>query len=68
MKIKKNILPFKKHQIYKYIACIEFKEKDNKINIWEMVRRLKGFEKQSLIIERKIKNVLHSSCLISNKQ
>lgn len=49
-------------------SSIEFKEKDNKINIWEMVRRLKGLEKQSLIIERKIKNVLHSSCLISNKQ
>jgi ribonuclease G len=44
-------------------SSIEFKEKDNKINIWEMVRRLKGLEKQSLIIERKIKNVLHSSCL-----
>jgi len=47
---------------------IELKKKDNKINIWEIVQRLKRLEKQSLLIERKIKNVLHSSCLISNKQ
>jgi ribonuclease G len=49
-------------------SSIEFKEKDNKINIWEIIQRLKRLEKQSFIIKRKIKNIIDSSCLISNKQ
>jgi ribonuclease G len=47
---------------------IEIKKKDNKINIWEIIQRLKRLEKQSFIIKRKIKNIIDSSCLISTKQ
>ena len=47
---------------------IEIKKKENKINIWEIIQRLKRLEKQSFIIKRKIKNIIDSSCLISTKQ
>ena len=47
---------------------IEIKKKENKINIWEIIQSLKKLETQSFIIKKKIKNIVHSPCLISTKQ
>ena len=47
---------------------IEIEKKEKKINIWEIVKNLRKLEKKSLLIEKKIRKIHNSPCLISPKQ
>lgn len=47
---------------------IEIEKKEKKINIWEIIKNLRKLEKKSLLIEKKIRKIHNSPCLISPKQ
>jgi len=66
--IKKQYLQIITKLIKPKNISIELKKKDDTINIWEIIQRLRRLERQSFIIKKKIKNIVDSSCLISSKQ